>query len=417
MKTTALLLLAGALALGRPARAQTGCPDPQATNYNPAARLNDGSCQYAPAAAALPTKALLDAAVPETSGLQLAAGALWTFNDGGNPPVLFRVDSATGRTAQQVRVLNYSNTDWEDIAADGRYLYVGDFGNNYGDRRNLRLLRVPLAGLGPGADTVSAQAINFYYPDQTTFGGGLNNHDYDCEAVFFRNDSLHLFTKDWADHRTRYYTVPAVPGTHAAHLKAVFNVNGLVTAADLSPDGTAAALLGYDETTGATFVWLLSNFPGTQFFRGNKRRIELPSAALVGQVEGVCFAGPRRLLVSNERVVVGPLAVPQRLYALNVGRWLPAPAMVTTAAAAGPRAGLRVFPVPAAHTLRIERAEVGPGALALTLLDLRGRAVATGQLPAGAPAGTLDVAGLAPGAYVLRARGTTGVVSQKIMVR
>lgn len=110
IKTTALLLLAGALTISRPARAQTGCPDPQATNCNPAARLNDGSCQYAPATAALPTKALLNAAVPETSGLQLAAGALWTFNDGGNPPVLFRVDSATSRAAQQVRVLNYPNT-------------------------------------------------------------------------------------------------------------------------------------------------------------------------------------------------------------------------------------------------------------------------------------------------------------------
>ncbi|OGX89748.1 hypothetical protein, partial [Hymenobacter coccineus] len=334
MKTTALLLLASALALGPAARAQTGCPDPQATNYNPAARANDGSCQYAPTTAALPVRAPLGAAVPETSGLQLAAGALWTFNDGGNPPVLFRVDSATGQAVQQVRVVNYPNTDWEDIAADARYLYLGDFGNNYGTRRDLRLLRVPRAGLGPGADTVSAQAINFYYPDQITFGGGLNNHDYDCEAVFFRNDSLHLFTKDWADHRTRYYTVPAVPGTHAAHLKATFDVNGLITAADLSPDGTTAVLLGYDETTGATFAWLLSDFPGTQFFRGNKRRIALPSAALVGQVEGVCFAGPRRLLVSNERVTVGPLTVPQRLYALNVGPWLPAPAVVTAAAAA-----------------------------------------------------------------------------------
>ncbi|MEJ7660983.1 MAG: hypothetical protein WKG07_15880 [Hymenobacter sp.] len=162
--------------------ALAGCCSTQATNYNPAARRNDGSCQYAPTAASA-RQGPLDAAVPETSGLQLAAG-LWTFNDSGNPPVLFQVDSATGRAAQQVRVVNYPNTDWEDITADARYLYLGDFGNNYGTRRDLRLLRVPRAGLGPAADTVSAQAINFYYPDQTTFGGGLNNHDYDCEAVF-----------------------------------------------------------------------------------------------------------------------------------------------------------------------------------------------------------------------------------------
>jgi len=48
---------------------------------------------------------------------------------------------------------------------------VGDFGNNYGDRHNLRLLRVPLASLGPGANTVSAQAINFTTPTKRRLAG------------------------------------------------------------------------------------------------------------------------------------------------------------------------------------------------------------------------------------------------------
>ncbi|MFD1470711.1 T9SS type A sorting domain-containing protein [Hymenobacter caeli] len=413
MKTTGLLLLA--LACAGPALAQRGCPDPQATNYDPAARANDGSCRYPPAATAVLTKALLDAAVPETSGLQLAGGALWTFNDSGNPPVLFRLDSASGRATQRVRVVNFPNVDWEDITADAGHLYVGDFGNNSGDRRDLRVLRVPLAGPLAGADTVSAQAINFSFPDQTVFGGGVNNHNFDCEALFYRGDSLHLFTKDWADHRTRYYTVPAAPGTHVAHLKATFDVQGLITAADIRPDGRAAALLGYDDTTGATFAWLLTDFAGTNFFGGNKRRIELPSALLVGQAEGLCFAGPARLLLSNERVAVGALVVPPRLYALNVGPWLPR-AVVTATASPGARLGLRVFPSPAAHLLRIERAAPGPE-VALTLLDLRGRAVATGRLRAGATAQALDVAAVAAGVYVLRAQSAAGTLSQKVAIR
>ncbi len=413
MKILGVFLLA--LAFGGRAFGQSGCSDPQATNYNPAARTNDGSCQYPATTTPLPTKALLDAGVPETSGLQLAGGALWTFNDSGNPPVLFRIDSASGQATQRVRVVNFANVDWEDIAADARYLYVGDFGNNAGDRRDLRVLRVPLAGLAPGADTVSAQAIGFQYPDQTVFGGGVNNHNFDCEAVFYFRDSLHLFTKDWADRRTRYYTVPATPGAHTAHLKATFDVKGLITAADISPNGTTAALLGYEPATGATFVWLLSDFPGTQFFGGNKRRIELPNALAIGQAEGLCFAGRARLLLSNERLVAGPLTVPQRLYALNAGRWL-APAVVTGTAAAGPRPSLRAFPNPAAHTLRIERAEAG-GDVALTLLDLLGRPAATGHLRAGALAVALDVTGVAPGAYALRMQSAAGTVSQKIVIR
>ncbi|MEJ7666684.1 MAG: hypothetical protein WKG07_47795 [Hymenobacter sp.] len=44
------------MAATRPAWAQGGCPDPQATNYDPAATRNDGSCQYPVTGAALPPK-------------------------------------------------------------------------------------------------------------------------------------------------------------------------------------------------------------------------------------------------------------------------------------------------------------------------------------------------------------------------
>ena len=127
-------------------------------------------------------KARLDAAVPETSALCFTDGALWTLNDSGNPPGIFRLDSTSGRVVQRVRIRNFPNVDWEELAADAKYFYIGDFGNNAGNRRDLRVLRVAKAALGP-ADTcsVAAEAIAFTYPDQTEFSPLPYRHNFDCE--------------------------------------------------------------------------------------------------------------------------------------------------------------------------------------------------------------------------------------------
>ncbi|SFP73275.1 T9SS type A sorting domain-containing protein [Hymenobacter arizonensis] len=412
---THFLLLLAFVAGFSPARAQSGCPDPRATNYNPAAIINDGSCQYAVTSAALPLKTPLASAVPESSGLQYSSQSLWTFNDSGNQPILFKVDSTTGNVLQQVSISNFGNVDWEDIAADAQYLYIGDVGNNNGNRRDLRVLRVRKSAIGPGAtETVAAEAIAFSYPDQTNFSPGTNNHNFDCEAFFYANDSLHLFTKNWADLRTKYYTIPAEPGTHVARLKATFAVNGLITAADLNPTGTAAALLGYNLSTGATFLWLLSNFRNTQYFQGNKRRIELPSALLIGQAEGLCFVDRHRVFVSNERLT-GIVTVPQRLYELNTSSWL-AP-IVVTAAATAEAAGFQISPNPAHQFLRIERPTASTGELRLQLQDARGRTVAVASLPAGSRSRELPVAHLAAGLYLLRVESSAGAFSRKIEIQ
>ena len=261
----------------------------------------------------------LDSAVPETSALLYTNGALWTLNDGDNPPVLFRLDSASGRVVQRVRIVNFPNTDWEELAADSHYFYIGDFGNNAGQRRDLRVLRLPRPG--PTDTTAVAEEIAFTYPEQTDFTPGTYRHNFDCEAFFVAHDSLHLFTKRWADGRTGHYTLPTQPGRYVAQPRRLLDTQGLITAAALSPDERTAALLGYTKN-GRVFLWLLTDFASTDYLSARARRLRLPNALRLGQAEGLCFTGPARIFISNERLVRRVALVRQHLYRLNLLRWL-----------------------------------------------------------------------------------------------
>ncbi|MBO3271128.1 T9SS type A sorting domain-containing protein [Hymenobacter defluvii] len=406
-----LLFLPG---LGYHAAAQTGCTDARATNFAPSATSNDGSCVYPTTTAPLPSRATLPSEVHETSGLIYTNQQLWTINDSGNEPVLYRLDAATGAVQQRVRISNFANVDWEDLTADDRYLYIGDFGNNAGNRRDLRVLRVPKAAIGTAPDiTVAAEPIAFSYPQQTNFQPPVNQHNFDAEAFFVANDSLHIFTKNWADQQTSYYTVPATPGTYAARYRAMLNVNGLVTGAALNAAGTEATLLGYT-ATGATFAWLLFDFPTGRVLQGNKRRIDLPSALLVGQVEALTFTDRYSVLVSNERLATSFLTVPPRLYSLALGEWL-APVATTSNQSAG-TASFALYPNPARHVLRVQTLAPTPEDSQLTVHDSSGRLVLAAQLHARNQSHELNLAHLAPGLYAVRITSAHATYSQTLLI-
>lgn len=121
----------------------SGCTDPQATNYNPDATQNDGSCVYPPTS--VPLSVVVNAlpqAVNETSGLIYWNGGLWTHNDSGNPPELYKLDTLSGQILQTIIISGVQNIDWEDIAQDETHIYIGDFGNNAGNRTDLKVLKI-----------------------------------------------------------------------------------------------------------------------------------------------------------------------------------------------------------------------------------------------------------------------------------
>lgn len=296
-------------------KGQSGCLDPLATNFNPNATQTDSTCIY-PTTNWSTTNRIssLPAVLDESSSILLTDGHLLTNLDGGNSNIIYEIDSLTGQIKKMTTIWNFSNVDWEDLAADSLYIYVGDFGNNDGTRTNLRVLRVRKSQVfHPDSVTIMAEPIRFIYPDQTSFVSS-SNHNFDCEAFFYWQGKLNLFTKNRGNKKTKWYTLNAQPGLQTAVLVDSLVVNGLVTSAGIRKDGKAAFLLGYDNDNLTTFGWILFGFSQNRFFSGNRRRLELPGVASVGQVEGICFVDDYRLWMSNEKLG----NVPARVRQINI---------------------------------------------------------------------------------------------------
>lgn len=336
-----ILAAAAVLVFSLPAYSQVpGCKDPMANNYDPSATVNNGSCTYnvtlyTPVVKVDPLSPVLN----EGSGLQMAGGYLWSFNDGGGSAAIYRIDTLSNTILQTVNLAGATNIDWEDIAFDGAFFYIGDFGNNAnGARSDLKIYKFPLSAVpAPAAFpavTIPASKIdiiNFSYADQpkpvtpTT----QNNTTFDCEAMIVDEGKVHLFTKDWVNATTTHYIIDGVTaGTYIASPLETLSTNYLVTGADKVPGQNIIALLGYQNYgLGNHFIHLLTDYSGGKYFNGNKRRIDLPDVTVMGQAEGITFRNSTYGYISNEKFVrsIGPviLTVNQKLRAFNTSGFTP----------------------------------------------------------------------------------------------
>ncbi|MBJ6108037.1 hypothetical protein JAO73_03370 [Hymenobacter sp. BT523] len=254
------------------------------------APANHGRGRFERARYAVHRAGRLPRAVRESSGLARAdtVAAFWTHGDAGTPAQLFQLE-LPGTIRRSLNLAPLPNTDWEDLARDdaGR-LYIGDFGNNRNQRRDLAIYRMSVRAGQPVVDTIA-----FRYPDQHAFPPRRGRRNFDCEAFYWCQDSLHLFSKDRSLRQyTKHYVLPARPGRHVAVLRDSLRLGRPITAADISPDGRTVALLGYGG------VFLFANAPGRGLFDGPKRFRALPTT---GQAEGLVLMSDSSFLVSNER--------------------------------------------------------------------------------------------------------------------
>lgn len=220
-------------------------------------------------------------------------------NDSGNKSILYIFNPKDPQSVRDVYVANAPNKDWEDITSDEDFLYISDTGNNSGKRTSLRIFKVRRSELLL-QDTVTAELIQFAYEDQDQYGQ-TKFHNFDCEAIISKGDSLYLFTKNRGDFRTNVYVLPKLPGTHIASMTGSFDTKGLVTGADFreGKSGNELALVGYSIHGKAyyPFVIYFSDIHGAQFFTGQYQRWDYRQ---VLQTESIVFSAPDAVYISNE---------------------------------------------------------------------------------------------------------------------
>lgn len=160
----------------------------------------------------------LDPKLNEISGLeQLNETTLVAINDSGSEAELYLID-LQGKLLKTVTVLNAKNVDWEDLACDDHYLYIGDIGNNQNKRKDLCVYKVKIADVLSKKE-VAAQKISFYYSDQTEFPPQKRQLNFDAEGMIVYKESIYIFSKNRTDPWTgisNVYSLPKQPGIHKA---------------------------------------------------------------------------------------------------------------------------------------------------------------------------------------------------------
>ncbi|HEX8505542.1 MAG TPA: hypothetical protein VF630_09250, partial [Hymenobacter sp.] len=251
---------------------------------------NHGRGRFAHARYAVHRVGRLPRTQRESSGLARTdtLRRLWNHGDSGTPARLSLLE-LSGTVLRTLDLAPLPNTDWEDLAQDrAGNLYVGDFGNNANQRRDLAIYRV-----NPHSARIAVDTIAFRFADQRAFPPRRGQRNFDCEAFYWCDDSLHLFSKDRSLRQlVKHYVVPARPGRHVAVLRDSIRLNRPITAADISPDGRTVALLGYGG------VFFFNHQPGRRLFDGPKSFRALPTT---GQAEGLVFLTDSTFVVSNEK--------------------------------------------------------------------------------------------------------------------
>jgi len=224
---------------------------------------------------------------------------VYTLEDSGNKNVIYALNSE-GKLDKTITITNVTNVDWEDITKDKNdNIYIGDFGNNDNERRDLCIYKVNKKELNKDL-AVAEYKVSFSYPEQTEFPPKKKELFYDVEGFFEHENYFYLFTKNRSknfDGTAFIYKIPNASGTQKAikigEFKTCDNYNHCVlTSATISPDGKKVVLLSHDK------IVLFKDFKGDLFHKGTQTEIKLNHFS---QKEAVVFKDNNTLLIADEK--------------------------------------------------------------------------------------------------------------------
>lgn len=223
--------------------------------------LADSSGRAASEVCEQPTAvAILSDDLAEASGISRDPrrdDVFWLHNDSGNEALLYAVDTA-GRTLGSVPVVAASAEDLEDVSlseCDGAWcLYLADIGDNMAVRQDLYIHRLPLPDI-PAAGSGSTRGAPVSPLDTYWIRYPEGPRDAEALVVDAARDELLIVTKGRQDIVELYAAdltdLAALDGpylmTRIGRLAVPIGEGSqqLITAADLSPDGSRLAVRSY----------------------------------------------------------------------------------------------------------------------------------------------------------------------------
>lgn len=299
--------------------AQLGCTDVQALNFNPLAQWNDGSCIYPPTNYSSLWIQDLPNVLIENSGLIFWNDFIWTINDGGSTPSIYKLDQ-NGVVLDTIHIASATNVDWEAMTQSNTKIYIGDFGNNAGNRTDLGIYEINKSDILAGNMNVTAQKRAFKYGDQLDFTVQTNGHSFDCESFYYDADSLVLISKAWNNFYAKRYRFESVwSDTLVIFPQDSLYMDGLITDVSYDTLSKRTLAIGYKNNGSnfyTSFVYLLFNHPDTHIFSGNKRRIELGNMLTLSQTEGITFKDSASGFFSSEQIS-SVITIPPKLFSFD----------------------------------------------------------------------------------------------------
>ena len=238
--------------------------------------------------------------ITESSGLINIQNQLVSHNDSAGDNKIYIINKENATILSELTVLNSLNIDWEDVSIDSNYIYIGDFGNNYGNRDDLVIYKVTIpTSILSNDQLTEVSQISFNYDNQSNLNSAQFNTNFDAEALISYNNKLYIFTKNWVDYETNIYELSKSEGSYSIEQIDNIDIGGLVTAATYDFNNNQILLTGYNQTS--SFIIKLSELNGSNFSQSKLDRyvINAPSGYSL-QIEGITVDNSDVFLTSEK---------------------------------------------------------------------------------------------------------------------